>query len=122
MKKEFCTYEQSRALKELGFDSKSVDRFGCYFPSTQKLDSHYFSTVYLNDKEATPAPLIQQAFRFFREKYDYYPTIEPRYLHSEIIADLFTPTVKKHIGIFNTYEEAEQACLNKLIQLVKEKR
>jgi nicotinamide mononucleotide (NMN) deamidase PncC len=121
MKNEFCTYEQSLALKELGFDESTL---GYYLDNelkeTLSVDIEYIKTVNF-DSEVISAPLIQQAFRFFREKYG---------LICQVTYDNFNGTFgyqidgnSKHYFDegFITYEEAEQACLDKLIELAKDK-
>jgi hypothetical protein len=113
MNKEFVPYEIALALKELGFNEPC---FGWYGP-----------TGIFNDWESTDtiAPLYQQAFRWFREKYD---------LHSNIISTNMWTTfsftiddiqnkncIATHLD-FTRCEEAELACLEKLIEIVKEKK
>ena len=117
MNKEFVKYEQALALKELGFDEPC---FGWYNPqvnykkvTTDKYWAFHLTGEWENFK---PAPLYQQAFRWFREKYN---------LHYVIVkAESWFYTINgcnTQEG-FNTYEEAEQACLDKLIEIVKNKQ
>jgi hypothetical protein len=131
MNKEFIPYEQALALKELGFDEPC---FGCYdekgvFGLTVMSIKQY----YTNSKEDTwncSAPLYQQAFRWFREKHGICSWIQRLYneygnpyytIIHEYKTDLLSRnhTVVANLKEYNTYEEAEQACLDKLIQLVK---
>jgi hypothetical protein len=76
-------------------------------------------------------PLYQQAFRWFREKHnlcgEIYTvnmgaidwTFQIRDLYSEDIKhNNFEANTGGYIGTFLTYEEAEGACLNKLIEIV----
>jgi hypothetical protein len=71
MNKEFIPYEQALELKELGFDEY------CYAKYNRKEFQHnslggginYNDSSY--DNNLISAPLYQQAFRFFREKYDF---------------------------------------------------
>jgi hypothetical protein len=99
--KEFLNYEQALALKELGFDEECL-----WFTGKEIL-----------------APLYQQAFRWFRENHS---------LIGEIFSQL-RPSNKFMYGFkiggsdiifdgFKTYEEAEDACINKLIEIVKNKQ
>ena len=117
MNKEFVKYEQALALKELGFDEPC---FGWYNPqvnykkvTTDKYWAFHLTGEWENFK---PAPLYQQAFRWFREKYN---------LHYVIVkAESWFYTINgcnTQEG-FNTYEEAEQSCINKLIEIVKNKQ
>ena len=62
--------------------------------------------------ERWTAPTFSQAFRFFREKYDLFISIM-HYENGYSINDLRR---------FDTHEEAELACLKKLIELVKQKQ
>ena len=67
MNKEFVTYEQALALKELGFDERCFSR---YYESGKLADS--LSYLHHNYFGQVNAPLKQQAFRWFREKYKLY--------------------------------------------------
>ena len=111
MTKDFVTYEQSLALKELGFDEPCLK-------TMLDFDITYESNIKM--------PLKQQAFRWFREKYK---------LHSYIYSD-YSWNISGGIWDLNgykdlrydwdsepyaTYEEAESACLDKLIEIVKTK-
>lgn len=136
MKKEFIYYEQALALKELGFDEPVIAMYKEEF----KKDLHttmYWSKDNRNSmwiKGVISAPLYQQAFRWFREKHnlcgevytvnmgaiDY--TFQIRDLYSEDIKhDNFEAYTGGYVGTFLNYEEAEQACLNKLIEICKTK-
>ena len=112
MKNEFCTYEQSVALKELGFDEPCLANYLDSDPDTLFYNSNKFGKI--------SAPLIQQAFRFFRENYGFYFTIEEEpgsYLYELTIRNTKDYFVKNRIGCYKTYEEAEQSCLDKIIKL-----
>jgi hypothetical protein len=107
MNKEFIPYEQALELKELGFDERTLD---AYYKTTDG----GVSLLRFIDKGRQinypfvriPAPLYQQAFRWFREKYNL--------SHLDLLV--------MHIFEWKTpYEEAELACLNKLIEIVKNK-
>jgi hypothetical protein len=129
MEKEFVTYKQALALKELGFDEMC---FG-YFDSKSELafntngnpiskDWVWFGNQCL-PVDMTLAPLKQQVFRWFREKYD---------LHSYVFAWLrrvgwgydipneSSTVIQTDDNTFTTYEEAENACIDKLIEIAKQ--
>ena len=113
MEKEFANYNQALRLKELGFDERCLK---CYFKqSGVLLDGH-------GNMYNTPAPLYQQAFRWFREKYDYYISVF-RTHDGNWGTDLWLLGVHKpKATVFGeTYEEAELACLDKLIEIVGSK-
>ena len=120
MDKEFIPYEQALALKELGFDE---DCFGFYF---KEKDEEEFKLILRGKTGAFfgyqfDAPLYQQAFSFFREKYNLKG-------HVEAVEYLDETPNTYHWCIFNkynsgydqlTYEEAELECLKKLIEIIK---
>jgi hypothetical protein len=117
MDKEFVTYEQALALKELGFDDIS------WFDNQASLyDVNGEHTMYTNygvmysglSDGYIPAPLKQQAFRWFRNKYDAH--IHP----TKLMPGVYIIHYGTWTSItFNTYEEAESACIDKLIELAK---
>ena len=140
MEKEFCTYEQAVALKELGFNESC---FGYYIETKEWIPASYSQkgTIYPSNldlmKEWVSAPLYQQAFRWFRDKHNLYSTInldsykEPYSLKVTIkhLDDTNTFVDKEYYPYNNgigdidnkKYEEAESACLDKLIENCKNK-
>ncbi len=105
MNKEFIPYEQALELKELGFDEP------CYY------DYNFGGEI--TNKWAiglVPAPLYQQSFRFFREKYAL-----DSYIYYDKVIKLYTYFICEEgfEELYDTYEEAELACLKKLIEIVK---
>ena len=110
MNKEFAPYEPSLVLKELGFDEPC---FGYYNYN----GTHFFDyKPKTDDKNLTKAPLYQQAFRWFREKYGYYYPIHRTTNNTNQVLYSIGP----YAGDYFTYEEAELACLKKLIEIVKQ--
>ena len=129
MTKEFVSYTQALALKELGFDEPCLA-----FWDGENTDAFYFNNIRDASGDYVPfqkhdrlkwfgAPLYQQVFRWFREKYDLqasnimfsngkYDTGITRYKG--------TQSVWGNGPIYDTYEEAELACLIKLIEIVKQ--
>jgi hypothetical protein len=125
MKKEFVPYEQALQLKELGFDEPC---FAVYIDKTLIIEDDWlYSTnqdTFIESSNFT-APLYQQAFRFFRENYGVKvisvggdDSQKYSYLiHLKDNTQVFGPFEKK-----DTYEEAELACLDKLIEIAKQKQ
>jgi hypothetical protein len=129
MRKEFIPYQQALALKELGFDEPC---FGKYLSSVQSdwKDFELILEMGMNEEfednrniylleEACSAPTFSQAFRWFREKYGL------GHMINGIGYESFIMNIGGVLHIFNafdfeTYEEAELACLNKLIEIVKQ--
>ena len=130
MKTEFCTYEQSLALKELGFNEPFYTFGNSYYyrngffsqANDDALD--YFKRF---GDEVVIAPLKQQAFKFFREKYKLHGSTEPPVSNRRdswgcyIQHTVNMQCVFQNIG-YITYEEAESACIDKLIELAKEQK
>ena len=123
MEKEFIPYEQAVELKELGFDEPC---FGYY----NNLGRQQFILSLRNLKEDNndsinyfSAPLYQQAFRWFREKYGLWQIVMQN-TDKDWTYDIMTIIGMidyKIFDVFDTYEEAELACLIKLIEITKTK-
>jgi len=138
MEKEFISYTEALALKELGFNQPC---FGYYTGDKKHLlirPNMGRRNEDLNDVVCT-APLYQQAFRFFREKYNIHAEItwspsyeyEPEKWSDAIYEITFvnvsytkeweaeSPDMQRGNGKQLTYEEAELECLKKLIEICK---
>lgn len=123
MNKEFIPYEQALELKELGFDEP------CFAAMDMYSNIDYGSEMYnwIKNSETVQStwaalPLYQQAFRWFREKYQLYPNIVKSAKFGDWICEWqsFGGNFEV-IGAYHHYEEAELACLKKLIDMVKGK-
>ena len=138
MTKEFVPYEPALELKELGFDEPC---FGKWLSSLQSNWKEYELILEMGMSEefednrnihllegACSAPLYQQAFRWFREKYNLnhvitvadfgkYESGNPDFQCAIYSKD---PLLITNMDKYNTYEEAELACLRKLIEIVKQ--
>ena len=132
MNKEFVPQEQSLDLKELGFDEPC---FGFYQENNNLVNKLIQKKQKEQDEFSELAPLYQQAFRWFREKYNLQCSINfyseslgikkvPN--HYEIQIDYLSNNKWCYFEninnkIYLTYEEAELECLKKLIEIVKGK-
>jgi hypothetical protein len=140
MEKEFVNYTIALELKQLGFDEPC---FMFYEQGTkdkylqQGVDDDYWVDYSeprdwnsIPNKPWKPfcqcisAPLYQQAFRWFREKYQMIFCYEPC-LKKDLTYIFFIyieTTGEKVFVVESKYdEEAESACLDKLIEIVKSK-
>lgn len=123
MNKEFVPYEQARELKQLGFNEPCFAWFileGDGAKSTLVLEKCPKQDIGL-----CLAPVYSQAFRFFREKHDLNCYIDrggAKGVYHAFVGD------SEHGFLYGnngnspsefTYEEAQLACLNKLIEIVK---
>ncbi len=144
MRKEFIPYEKALALKELGFDEKCLAYWFNETPSNPEGQCIvYYEKPYDNQKitngvikEYCLAPLFQQAFEFFEEKFGLYceiqidKTTEPKWCF----------TISKFIGnpndlsgeewgwenvpvdnwyLYRTRREAQLVLIDSLIKIVK---
>ena len=130
MNKEFIPYEQSVALKELGFDEPCM---GYYIELKNPIEGLLKIGL---DNEYLQAPLYQQVFRWFREKYEFYHTIDTYFNedntlneHCWYVYQNSDDRMKHQLKMLNsseihqvelTYEEAENACIDKLISIAKQ--
>jgi hypothetical protein len=124
MSKEFTPYQEALALKELGFDEPCFGRWLIiteWEAPTGEIRLQLGAEAEDYDKNQCIAPLYQQAFRWFREKHklDGFVQIEPLnekygYVTYDRKKGNYTESKRKY-----TLEEAELACLRKLIEIVK---
>jgi len=146
MEKEFVPYEQAIALKELGFDEPCFGFWDGYNGSSHlffkpRIKYHWllrlfnrspkevseitqYELEYLEGYNSVLAPLYQQCWRWFREKYDLDSHIKKDWTDGvfygyEAIIECVDGFID--VGTFKTYEEAELECLKKLIEIVKSK-
>jgi len=121
MEKEFVSYEMALALKELGFDEPCI---AFYLEKvltfhTHGIDPHFIFKKNSNLWYSSSAPTYSQAFRFFREKYKLpswvYTSDNEKFYYGILRDTRFLIDGNKP---YETYEEAELACLIKLIEVV----
>ena len=125
MEKEFVNYNQALKLKVLGFDEPC---FAFYLEDGTRVPASYSKegTVYPSNTDLLPewctAPTFSQAFRWLREKYYLYHSIDPLG-YSMCLGEVgeLGNLVSCNVPNYGTYEEAELACLDKLIELVESK-
>jgi len=129
MEKEFVPYEQALLLKELGFDEPCL---GYWFTNPQKkyipeicqgswnnmTSQENIKTLYYG----ISGPTFSQAFRWFREKYEYEISIHKLIEEDGYMASIGWEGVKDIMEQVEgtTYEEAELFCLQQMIILCKQ--
>ena len=161
MEKEFVPYQPSLELKELGFDEPCFAYFyhhqeykilfdnpnqardynsikidvGSIFDHDEERVKKGLESLGDSVSRMTSIPLYQQAFRWFREKYNlrgfigFRPNVKQFDCHiydmslsgKEYVQQRTTEEYNKDPKV-GTYEEAELECLKKLIEIVKEKK
>jgi hypothetical protein len=107
MGKEFIPTQQASELKALGYQKDGA--FGLLYKETDM-----------------SAILYQQAFRWFREKYDLHAYVDSMRLTTgetvySYVIEITDGEESDGGKNWRTYEEAEIACLKKLIEIVKNK-
>ena len=116
MEKEFVPYELAVKLKALGFDEPCLGRWLViteWEKPTGEVRLQIGSKVEDYSKNQFTAPLYQQAFRWFREKYGVHSS--PRkYDETKWWVEWGAWTSPA----FETFEEAELSWLKKLIEIV----
>jgi hypothetical protein len=124
MNKEFVKYEEALALKDLGFDYTGLASYSDN--DTFNIGGFYYKTTPCDDKICI-APLYQQAFKWFRElgfDSSIYRARTKTKIYCWSISNLLSG-LEYPLGMIgeraDSYEEAELACLKKLIEITKKK-
>ena len=115
----FVPYQIAVDMKSIGFDEEVLR----YYDNETK--------EFCDVMKIIKAPLYQQAFRFFREKYKIRGFITQK-IAGDFGFAIYVPNKENSAGKpfnrieeftkhFTTYEEAELACSIKLIEIAKEK-
>jgi hypothetical protein len=123
MEREFVSYEIALALKELGFDEPCFGRWLIiteWEAPTGEIRLQLGAEAESYDKNQCASPLYQQAFRWFREKYNLHSYVEGSYPWFRFYINSEDNRYEGHKH--SLYEEAELECLKKLIEIVKNKQ
>lgn len=119
IKKDVVSFQQSIDLCMIGFNEKTLC---AYEIENQELYLCHIDEegLYMPEKDM-PAPLRSQVFRWFREKYEihgfiiHYSRVMFRWCIDS--GDDFAESIK-----LDTYEEAENACIDELIKIAKQQK
>jgi hypothetical protein len=127
VEKEFVPHAEALALKQLGFDQPCF----AYWNADHSLSKPFLTFVKpFDDEWFIPNPLYSQAFRWFRENYSLQGIIWSGKI-STVFYGYNILNISKQKYIINntelgggdcdyeTYEEAELACLRRLIEIVQ---
>jgi hypothetical protein len=132
MEREFVPYEQALVLKELGFDENCLFYYTKDFKINHSMMTDTVCICNFNKENKISAPFYQQAFTWFREKYNLHYSISIlqrscRYHFKirtiECESDLKPFGDSKVIyedGPRKKYEDIELDCLKKLIEIIKD--
>ena len=127
LEKEFVPYEEALELKKLGFNEPC---FGFYERSKELVIQECEITDFHFDSIQCVAPTFSQAFRWFRDEHNIISVID-FYCDNDYWDDVVYEVrisefnhFKTHDSFvksgFKTYEEAELACLKRLIKIANE--
>ena len=121
MEKEFLPYQESLELKELGFKEKCAAHY--IDEDDLELKWKIYRNLSFNTDNCVQAPLYQQAFRWFREKYglDYEITYAGKKGEYHAFVDEYIYGNNGSSPSIFSYEEAELACLKNLIEKAKQR-
>ena len=118
MDKEFVSYEQAVILNKLHYD-------GDYNYTYDIKKELWYGDVKADGEKYLAAPLKQQVFRWFREKFQLEGISERsgrRLWYKFEIYELYKDCKLMRCTKleFSTYEETESACIDKLIEIAKQ--
>ena len=144
MKKEFVPYELAVKLKDLGFDEPcfgyyvdgelrginlGIEELGGIEPYYQRFGFHTLNNHDIDNpnKIVVTAPTFSQAFRWLLNRHNLYGIIIPTetmnwtFKTMTVVEDVIEVPPYNHVDAndYSTYEEAELACLDKLIEIVE---
>ena len=136
MEKEFVPYDRALKLKKLGFDEPCFGQF--YKHPTQKEEEfRLFHDCVWEDRTTSywrtnisnhfvSAPTFSQAFRWFRDEHGVSIYVSPledgSAFYHMVYTNINVPFSNRICSLpskWNTYEEAELACLDTLIEIVE---
>ncbi len=135
MEKEFCNYDQSVKLNELGFNEPclaTINNYGwLHIKGTRRGAGGAVCTI------DVPSPLKQQVFDWFRIEHQIFASIETdctSYPKFAIVINGFVGNPKDltekewyweklfYSDLYRSYPEAESDCIDKLIELIEKKK
>jgi hypothetical protein len=125
MTKEFAPYDRALKLKHIGFDEPCISHYTAYgkfsndYSAPRKYNSEFELGSYIS------APTFSQVFRWFREEYNQHSFIELvfedeiRFDYVLYVNEDEDDCIDYGDGPFETYEDAELALLDKLIEVAE---
>ena len=122
MEQNFVTHDQALALKELGFDEPCF----AYFKDEEFQYPNLYEPFKNSEQKSwfVTAPLKQQAFKWFRDKYNIHGIVAyygKNQWFIEVLDYKGNELIQIEDNTFWSYGEAESICIDKLIQIIKER-
>jgi hypothetical protein len=112
MNREFLPYQESLELKELGFNEKCAAHY--LDEDDLELKWKIYRNLSINMTYLVQAPLYQQAFRFFRDKFNF------RYSIGNTNVSVVHYGTTQLLQDNATYEDAELATIRFFIEKAKQ--
>lgn len=112
MNKEFLPYEQALELKELGFNEKCAAHY--LDEDDLELKWEIYRNLSIDTNNCLQAPTYRQAFRFFREKYNF------RYSIGDTNIAVVHYGTTQLLQNNASYEDAELAAIKWFIDVAKQ--
>jgi hypothetical protein len=123
MEQEFVPYEWALRLKALGFKGRTLTYYENGKPKLHNaIEGWDFNSSFLT---CVSRPTLSQAFKWFRDKYEYISCIKGRksmgfdFTLSDVPSDVIKRDTVQSNFVYDTYEEAEMDCLIKVIEIVE---
>jgi hypothetical protein len=121
IEKEFIPHEQSLILKKMRFNEECMS---VYSEEGKLSPLVNFPTRNSNVPSYCTAPIYRQVFKWFRDKYNLISSVDSLHYGCELKMNRFLYKIVEKSGvgtydIYDTYEEAELACIDKLIEIVQ---
>lgn len=123
MNSDYVPRDIADGMRSIGFD-EPCNRF--HVPISKdgqvEIPDRTLSHIRLNDDDI-PAPSYRNAFRWFRDNHELYPSIEFNERYGKWYSRWCH--INGSMGVIDThikYEDAEDACLNKFIEFIKTKQ
>ena len=123
MKDKFLNIDQSLALREMGFDDVCFALFKSPYKQLIPIDNQAQNKI--SDKYGIGAPLLQDAFNFFTEKYGVcgyvvpYTDIAGNNGYVYMVKINFCSVNNIEHKIYEKYKDAQYACIDYLIEIIK---
>jgi len=113
LQKEFIPHKQSLILKKMGFNEECMS---VYSEEGKLSPLQNFPVRNSNVPSYCTAPIYRQVFKWFRDKYNIHGNVAGRYLYE--ITGIGDNKALFSIE-FETYEQAELNCIDKLIEIAQ---
>lgn len=133
MEKDFIPYDRALKLKELGFDEPCLAWYGS--EEIFEISGRYKNSTHTVGY-CVSAPTFSQVFRWFRNEhllngvpdnwknqwcFEIVKLLDSEYLGNKKHHEWAINSREDYNKLYYTYEEAELACLDKLIEIVESK-